>query len=92
MSIFIEYQCRKCGETYLADTPGEPHGVEETGQECGGVGDFANIRWLSEDADTVQLIFNDHMKYQTALENHELEMPNCSDPDCEFHHPEVREF
>lgn len=24
-----------------------------------------------------------------TLETHEAEMPNCSDPDCEFHHPEV---
>jgi len=26
-----------------------------------------------------------------TLEQHEVEMPNCQDPDCEFHHPEVRE-
>jgi hypothetical protein len=26
-----------------------------------------------------------------TLESHEKEMPNCSDPDCEFHHPEVLE-
>lgn len=90
--IFVEYTCRKCGETYLPDTPGEPHGVEVTGQECGGVGDFAHIRWVSEDADTVDQVFNDHMKFQIKLEEHELEMPDCADPDCEFHHPEMREI
>lgn len=26
-----------------------------------------------------------------TLESHEAEMPDCSDPDREFHHPEVRE-
>lgn len=26
-----------------------------------------------------------------TLESHEAEMPNCQDPDCEFHHPEVLE-
>ena len=24
-----------------------------------------------------------------TLQSHEAEMPNCDDPDCEFHHPEV---
>lgn len=23
-----------------------------------------------------------------TLESHEAEMPNCQDPDCEFHHPD----
>lgn len=26
-----------------------------------------------------------------TLQSHEAEMPNCTDPDCEFHHPEIRE-
>lgn len=26
-----------------------------------------------------------------TLETHEIERPDCKDPDCEFHHPEVRE-
>jgi hypothetical protein len=35
---------------------------------------------------------NDTPLPRHTLESHEAEMPDCNDPDCEFHHPEVREY
>ena len=32
---------------------------------------------------------NDAPRYTLAM--HEIDMPDCSDPDCEFHHPELIE-
>lgn len=65
--IHVEYSCTKCGETYLPGEPGEDHGVEETGQECGGVGVFTAISWApgtppGEVEDTIK----EHLPYETG--------------------------
>ena len=43
------------------------------------------------DPDWNELVEEQQLNRRHTLESHEKEHPNCSDPDCEFHHPEVRE-
>lgn len=85
----IEAECTRCGETFV------PHGVtaedlihgfrEGTDQECGGIGIIQGEWTLGGEEEQWQF------DALTKFEEHGKEMPDCSDPDCEFHHPEVRE-
>lgn len=93
--MMLEADCTRCDETFV------PHGVEPDdlihgdrfdGQFCGGIG-VVQGEWVPP-GDTPQYYYpttdGDSM-ILTPQEAHGLEDPLCSDPDCEFHHPEVRE-
>jgi len=73
----FEAQCQMCGETFI------PH--SEDPEDL--------IHGQREDGTECggQGVIQGQWVLHT-LESHEREMPNCDDPDCEFHHPEVREF
>jgi hypothetical protein len=84
----IDANCTRCGEHFV------PHGFspEElihgerflTGKECGGIGIITGWSALQEAPQDLTSL--------KKFEEHGRLNPNCSDPDCEFHHPEVREF
>ncbi len=71
----VEYVCNQDGEVYLPSEPGDTHGERNDGSECGSEGTWIGTWYAPGEPHT--------------LATHELEMPNCADPDCEFHHPEV---
>ena len=84
----LEAKCTRCEEIFV------PHGVEpedlvhvETyaGEDCGGLG-IIQGEWIRPG----DMSSHDYIHLQ-LLEAHAMEMPFCDDPDCEFHHPEVRE-
>lgn len=85
----LEAECTRCHQIFV------PHGVEpedlihgetEEGMECGGIG-IIQGEWLGP-RDFARMPLK---RYITKMEQHGKSMPNCSDPDCEFHHPEVIE-
>lgn len=86
----LEAKCTRCEEIFV------PHGtdpedlihcytVDEV--ECGGIGVIQGVWGLQGAKDVIDLKFESVV----AMERHGMDNPNCSDPDCEFHHPEVRE-
>lgn len=83
----LESQCTRCHETFVPHSlaPEEQvHGETEAGTPCGGLGVIMRIYMeLSEQYPDIH-----HLQ---KLEHHGRDYPDCSDPDCEFHHPEVRE-
>ena len=86
----LEAVCTRCSEFFVPHgaTPEDLiHGETETGKECGGIG-IIQGRWILGQAHVTP--FN-LVKSVLAQEKHGKEHPHCEDPDCEFHHPEVRE-
>lgn len=84
----LEAECTRCREVFV------PHGIEpediihgetEAGEECGGIG-IIQGEWGIPGETTWA-----HHRAITAQEKHGKEYPDCEDPDCEFHHPEVIE-
>jgi hypothetical protein len=84
----LEAECTRCKEIFV------PHGTSpedlihcytEDETECGGIGVIQGAWVFSHepplDFAPLQLVL--------AQERHGKEFPNCSDPDCEFHHPEL---
>lgn len=86
----VESKCTRCGETFLPNGPDPEDMVHtesfETGEDCGGLGVVQGV-WRLTTEEGVDVDFN----HLLELEKHAVKMPNCTDPDCEFHHPEVRE-
>lgn len=91
----LEADCTRCHQIFV------PHGIEDEdlihgetyeGRECGGIGVIQG-EWVAPDGVAPKL--TESFKGMVNLmprEAHGLAMPMCDDPDCEFHHPEVREF
>jgi hypothetical protein len=80
----IEAKCTRCQETFIPhSTKSEDlvHGETEMGRPCGGLGIILGH--------TPEVTLVEDL---TLFEKHAQKMPNCDDPDCEFHHPEVREY
>lgn len=72
----LEARCTTCQETFVpAHEEDLVHGWSEDSQRQCG---------------GVGVITGEYRPVHT-LESHEREMPDCDDPDCEFHHPEVQE-
>lgn len=87
MAAQLEAKCTRCWETFVPHSTAaedQVHGVTEDGVECGGLGVITRV-FLPGNTAYPKL---GHLK---KLEDHAQQMPNCSDPDCEFHHPEVKE-
>lgn len=90
MAIY-EAECTRCHETFT------PHGIkpedlihgeDRRGQDCGGIG-FLMGEWLRPGE--AASITKEELASVQAMEKHGWDHPMCMDPDCEFHHPEVRE-
>lgn len=87
----LEAECTRCSEIFV------PHGVdpedlihcytEETDSECGGIG-IIQGQWIFGDGAPNNWRA---IRALTKMEMHGKEYPNCEDPDCEFHHPELIE-
>lgn len=90
----IEALCTRCNEIFV------PHGIDDEdlihgetymGVSCGGIGVIQG-EWVASDNDARRMTEEfGELKNLLPIEKHGLEMPHCDDPDCEFHHPEVRE-
>lgn len=84
----IEAECTRCKETFVPvslDPEDLIHyGRDDGVTDCGGLGLVRGFHLypgeMMPDFGPLRL-----------LEAHALDMPNCSDPDCEFHHPDVIE-
>lgn len=87
----LEADCTRCKELFVPHgvEPGDLiHGETEAGDDCGGIGVILG-EWTPP---TGQTLYDfEKFKNLTRQELHGVENPNCSDPDCEFHHPEVVE-
>jgi len=84
----LEAICTRCSGVFVPHST-EPedlvHLVRKDGTDCGGLG-IIQGQWTI-DGETRLVDYRDLQK----LEEHARAMPFCEDPDCEFHHPEVRE-
>lgn len=84
----LEAECTRCKQIFVPHTTEDEdliHGTRYDDSYCGGIGVIQG-QWIRSIDDTRQL--SDRL---LPIEKHGLDMPHCSDPDCEFHHPEVRE-
>ena len=85
----VEARCTRCKEIFIP-SGGELedliHGEDQEGDPCGGIG-IIQGQWLTKK--TMLLEIDEYML--KAFEKHGTKFPHCEDPDCEFHHPEVRE-
>lgn len=87
----IEAVCTRCKEVFIPhglDPEEILHGETEAGTPCGGIGDVMGEHLIPGEAPRVTV---KHEQYLDAAATHGWEKPDCDDPDCEFHHPEVRE-
>ena len=87
----IEAICTRCRETFVPHqaTPEDIiHGETEAGKECGGIGVIRG-QWVTDARWTLEW---KEVRLLVRMEMHGKEYPNCLDPDCEYHHPEVIEF
>lgn len=71
--IHVEYVCFECGETYLPDKPGDTHDIKENGDDCGGVGYFAGIHFVSISPPELAQLFRAHDPYNFDTMKKELE-------------------
>lgn len=89
----LEAKCTRCDEIFV------PHGTDpkdlihcfkgaDGEEECGGIGVIQGVWSIKGAKDTVDMKFDSVVR----MERHGMDNPHCSDPDCEYHHPEVREF
>lgn len=89
----IEAKCTRCNETFIPHSTKDEdqvHGQREDESPCGGLGVIMG-EWVGPN-ERPRMPGDRFWDSLTLLEKHALEMSNCEDPDCEFHHPEVREF
>lgn len=85
----LEAECTRCKEIFVPHgTALEDliHGETEAGDECGGIGVIAG-QWLRPGSPAEDRLIS----VLTPQEKHGKENPDCEDPDCEFHHPELIE-
>lgn len=91
MAQQIEAKCTRCQATFLllgTDPEDLIHCYnEETDSECGGIGVIQGVWGLQGSKEIVDMKFTAVVQ----MERHGMDHPQCEDPDCEFHHPEVRE-
>lgn len=90
----IEAECTRCSEVFVPHGVAPEdliHGENSKGNECGGIGVIQGF-WYPEGSDMTDDEFTVISKGIEMMEKHGQDMPNCDDPDCEFHHPEVREY
>jgi len=91
----LEALCTRCDEIFVPHST-EPddliHGERqytegEIGIPCGGIGIIQGAWLLPGGKPPTKEMYDSLAK----MEEHGLAAPHCLDPDCEFHHPEVRE-
>lgn len=85
----LEAECTRCKETFNPESPKAEdiiHGHRLDGEDCGGIGIITG-KWIADDEEPLELTSEE----LNAMEKHGWNHPDCADPDCEFHHPEVRE-
>lgn len=90
MTTLLENRCTRCGEVFIPFGlfPEDMiHGETADGKPCGGIGVLAG-QWIAPG--TEQKFLKELGEVLTPQERHGIENPECTDPDCEFHHPEVQ--
>lgn len=90
----LEAECTRCKETFVPHQVSVEdliHGETLDGRDCGGIGVILG-EWLVPGEDSTNQLHAQMIRAGIeAMEQHGWENPMCMDPDCEFHHPEVRE-
>lgn len=86
----LEAKCTRtdCGETFVphgVDAEDLIHGNRQDGEACGGIGVIQG-EWVPP-GDTPQYFHGDEIL--TVQEIHGIEKPDCAEPQCIHHHPEL---